>query len=226
MSKSYDNTIPLFAPREQLKKLISGIVTDSRAPGEAKETAGSALFQIYQAFASVEETEALRRAYAEGIGWGDAKAVLLERIDQELAPMRERYNDLMAHPQRIEEILHAGAAKARATATPFTAKLRHAVGLRNLAAQAGDGRKAKAAKTASAGFKQYREADGRFYFKLVDAQGRLLLQSAGFDSPRDAGQAIAALRQADGGLTTYGALAAGVSETEVLQAIRQLAEAG
>ena len=88
MSKSYDNTIPLFAPREQLKKLIAGIVTDSRAPGEPKDVEGSTLFQIYQAFASASETEALRQAYAEGIAWADAKQLLFERIDQEIAPMR------------------------------------------------------------------------------------------------------------------------------------------
>ena len=62
MSKSYDNTIPLFSSSAQLKKLISGILTDSRAPGEPKETEGSALFQIYQAFASAEETAALAKA--------------------------------------------------------------------------------------------------------------------------------------------------------------------
>jgi tryptophanyl-tRNA synthetase len=69
-----------------LKKLISGIVTDSRAPGEAKDTEGSALFQIYQAFASVQETTTLAKAYADGIGWGDAKQILFERIDREVAP--------------------------------------------------------------------------------------------------------------------------------------------
>jgi tryptophanyl-tRNA synthetase len=73
MSKSYDNTIPLFAPREQMRKLIMGILTDSRAPGEPKDTEGSALFQLYQAFASADETAALRQAYADGIAWGDAK---------------------------------------------------------------------------------------------------------------------------------------------------------
>jgi len=91
MSKSYDNTIPLFAPRAQLQKLIAGIVTDSRAPGEPKEVEGSALFQIYQAFATPAETDSLRQAYANGIGWGDAKQRLFERIDQEIAPMREAY---------------------------------------------------------------------------------------------------------------------------------------
>ena len=69
MSKSYNNTIPMFAPRNELKKLIAGILTDSRAPGEPKDTEGSALFQLYQAFASREQTAALAQAYADGIGW-------------------------------------------------------------------------------------------------------------------------------------------------------------
>nr|WP_315490673.1 tryptophan--tRNA ligase [uncultured Rhodoferax sp.] len=205
MSKSYDNTIPLFATRDQLKKLIAGIVTDSRAPGEPKDTEGSALFQIYQAFASEEETQALRKAYAEGIAWGDAKQILLERIDREIAPMRETYQDLMNNPAKIEAILLAGAAKARKQATPFMDRLRHAVGLRKLGDQA-QTTTAKAAKAALPSFKQYREADGQFRFKLVDAQGRVLLQSLGFASPKDAGQAIAQL-QRDGAaaLTTLAA---------------------
>jgi tryptophanyl-tRNA synthetase len=197
MSKSYDNTIPLFAPREQLKKLIMGIVTDSRAPGEAKETEGSALFQIYRAFASEEETEALRQAYADGIAWGDAKQVLFERIDREIAPMRAAYQDLMDDPARIESILLAGAAKARKLSSPFMAQLRHAVGLRSLHTSA-VATTVKATKVAMASFKQYREKDGKFYFKLVDAQGNLLLQSLGFESPKVAGQSIAQLQQQGG----------------------------
>jgi len=205
MSKSYDNTIPLFATREQLKKLIAGIVTDSRAPGEAKDTEGSALFQIYQAFASEEETQALRKAYADGIAWGDAKQILLERIDREIAPMRETYQDLMNNPAKIEAILLAGASKARKQATPFMASLRHAVGLRKLGDQA-QATNAKVAKAALPSFKQYREADGQFRFKFVDAQGRLLLQSLGFASPKDAGQAIAQLqREGAAALTTLAA---------------------
>jgi len=194
MSKSYDNTIPLFAPRDQLKKLIAGIVTDSRLPGEPKATEGSALFQIYQAFASEEETTALRQAYADGIAWGDAKQMLFERIDREIAPMRAAYEDLMAHPDRIEAALLAGAAKARAIATPFMARVRHSVGLRRLesAVEAGP---AKMARAHTAAFKQYREKDGQFYFKLVDATGTVLLQSRGFESPKVAGQAIAQLQR-------------------------------
>ena len=197
MSKSYNNTIPLFSSRDQLKKLIGSLLTDSRAPGEPKDTEGSALFQIYQAFATPEETEALRRAYAEGIAWGDAKQVLLERVDQVIAPMREQYESLINHPERIEQILLQGAERARALATPFIKELRSAVGLRSLA-QTSTAQSTKAAKVALPSFKQYREADGKFYFKLLAADGRLLLQSTGFAAPKEAGQAIAQLQaQAD-----------------------------
>ena len=192
MSKSYDNTIPLFAPRAELKKLIAGIKTDSRTPGEPKDTEGSALFQIYQAFASGEETAALAQAFAQGIAWGEAKDMLFERIDREIAPMRARYEHLMANPQEVEALLLQGAVKARAVATPFMARLRQAVGLRGLAQSVKT--TAKAVKTETASLKQYREADGRFYFKLVDAKGAVLLQSRGLDSPQVAGQSIALLK--------------------------------
>jgi tryptophanyl-tRNA synthetase len=192
MSKSYDNTIPMFAPREQLKKLIDSIVTDSKGPTEPKAVEGSALFQIFQAFASEDETQSLRQAYADGISWGDAKQVVFERIDQEIAPMRETYQSLMNNPAKIETILLAGAAKARAIATPFMSQLRHAVGLRSL--QAHTDATAKAVKVALPVFKQYREKDGLFYFKLQSADGRLLLQSGAFASPKVAGQTIAALQ--------------------------------
>ena len=229
MSKSYDNTIPLFSPREQLKKLIGGILTDSRAPGEPKEVEGSALFQIYQAFATPEETDALRRQYAEGIAWGDAKQLLFERIDRDVAPMRERYDDLMAHPEKIEQTLLAGAERARQIAAPFVRSLRSAVGLRSLAQASAAPKAAKAAKAALPSFKQYREADGQFYFKFVAADGRLLLQSTGFAAPKDAGQAIARLQQQ--GESALAALAGqlapieGVPPQDVAAALQQLTDA-
>jgi tryptophanyl-tRNA synthetase len=193
MSKSYDNTIPLFAPRDQLKKLIMGILTDSKAPGEPKNTEGSALFQIYQAFATPDETAALAQAYADGIAWGDAKHLLFERIDREIAPMRATYDQLMAHPEQVEALLQTGGQKARTIATPFTARLKHAVGLRPLQATS-QPKRGKNEKTALPAFKQYREKDGFFYFKLADAKGQVLLQSLGFASPKEAGQAIAQLK--------------------------------
>jgi tryptophanyl-tRNA synthetase len=226
MSKSYDNIIALFAPREQIRKQIAGIVTDLRAPGEPKDVEGSALFQIFQAFASQEETEALRKAYAAGIAWGDAKQLLFERIDREIGPMREQHDALLANPAQLEKILRAGADKARALATPFLAELRYAVGLRNLADGVAAKGKAKAAKAALPAFKQYREADGLHYFKLVDPAGRLLAQSAGFQSPQDAGRAIAQLKQAGLSASTASLqLADGVPESDVTAALAALSQA-
>ncbi|MRD46313.1 tryptophan--tRNA ligase [Caenimonas koreensis DSM 17982] len=221
MSKSYDNAIPLFQPREQLRKQIAGIVTDSRAPGEPKQAEGSALFQIYEAFASPAETQQLLQAYADGISWADAKQMLFERIEREVAPMRERYDALMTNPAEIEKTLQRGAEKARALATPYIGELRHAVGLRNLAAQAAPVKKDKAAKAALPSFKQYREADGLHYFKLVDAQGRLLAQSSGFASPQDAGRTIAQLKRNE--LTGVSLqLADGITDADVANALSAL----
>ena len=193
MSKSYDNTIPLFAPAAQMRKQIAAIVTDSQAPGEPKATEGSALFQIYQAFASADETAAMARAYADGIGWGDAKQMLFERIDREIAPMREHYQSLIDNPAQMDKILLAGADKARQLATPFMRELRHAVGLRALSSGSA-APVAKESKTALPSFKQYREKDGLFYFKFVDAKGQVLLQSLGFATPKEAGTAIGQLQ--------------------------------
>ncbi len=226
MSKSYDNTIPLFSSSAQLKKLISGIVTDSRAPGEAKDTEGSALFQIYQAFASAEETNTLAKAYADGIGWGDAKQILFERIDREVAPMRAKYEELINNPATVDALLLKGAAKARELATPFIKELRHAVGLRSLASAATTQTATKTSRAASPAFKQYREKDGQFYFKLVDPQGRVLLQSLGFASPKDAGMAIAQLQQDDAkamaALGQQVSLGDGVSAANVAEALATL----
>ncbi|MFN8954690.1 MAG: tryptophan--tRNA ligase [Burkholderiales bacterium] len=193
MSKSYDNTIPLFAPAAQMRKQIAGIVTDSKAPGQSKATDGSALFQIYQAFANAEETAAMARAYTEGIGWGDAKQMLFERIDHEIAPMREHYQNLINNPAQMDKILLAGADKARQLATPFMRELRHAVGLRNLSAVT-PAKQPEPNRLTLPGFKQYREKDGRFYFKMVDPKGQTLLQSLGFATPQEAAQAIALLQ--------------------------------
>jgi len=220
MSKSYDNTIPLFASKAELKKLIAGIVTDSLPPGEPKDVEGSALYQIYQAFASEDEAKAMQAAYKNGIGWGDAKQMLFERIDSEVAPMREKYESLMNKPAQIEAILLKGADKARQIGTPLMQSLRQAVGLRDLGGlQAAAKPEKKLAKTAIASFKQYREADGKFYFKLVDTQANVLLQSRGFDSPKEAGQII--LRIKTDGINALGILSTQLnpSSSEQLSAI-------
>ncbi|MGB3071467.1 MAG: tryptophan--tRNA ligase [Ottowia sp.] len=227
MSKSYNNTIPLFSSREQLRKLIGSIVTDSRAPGEPKDTEDSALFSIYRAFASQEETAAFAKAFAEGISWADAKQQLFERIDQEIGPMRERYEHLISHPEEVEALLVAGAEKARAVAIPLMRQLRTAVGLRALGAAQGTATKTKDPhKDSLPVFKQYREKDGLFYFKLTSTGGQVLLQSKGFDSPREAGQAVKRLQTegpaAANALKNVLELPAGIEPATVEEALNRL----
>jgi tryptophanyl-tRNA synthetase len=180
-----------------LKKAILGIVTDSRAPGEVKDPENSNIFAIYQAFASADETATMRRAFADGIAWGDAKQTLFERLDAELAPAREHYDALVARPQEIEDRLLAGAKKARERSGAFIEKLRWAVGVRKLTdrAIAGAAKKSVDGVAPLPQMKSYRESDGQFYFKL-EADGVTLLQSRAFGSPKDAGRLSAALIEA------------------------------
>jgi tryptophanyl-tRNA synthetase len=206
MSKSYDNTIPLWLPAKELRKAILGIGTDSRAPGEPKDPGTSNLFAIYQAFASAAETEAMRRAFADGIAWGEAKQKLFERLDAELAPARERYDALVARPAEIEERLLAGAAKARERSREFIGKLRWAVGVRKLTDRSTASVTATSESAALPQLKSYRESDGKFYFKLADGDGALLLQSRAFDSPKDAGRLAAALVDASDDAARFDAL--------------------
>lgn len=129
MSKSYNNTIPLFLPEKQLRKSIMKIVTDSTEPGVPKDPDQSTLYEMYKAFATESECEAIRQAYAEGIAWGEMKQVLFEKINSILMEPRERYNELMANPAYVEKILLQGAEKARAHTVPFIDTLKKAVGL-------------------------------------------------------------------------------------------------
>ncbi len=132
MSKSYNNTIPLWLPEKQLRKSIMKIVTNSLEPGEPKQTENSALFAIYAAFANPEQREEMKQAYADGIGWGAAKQQCFELINSEISSARLVYEELIGEPARIESCLQEGAARARAVAAPFMRQLRDAVGIRPL----------------------------------------------------------------------------------------------
>ncbi|MBX2883766.1 MAG: tryptophan--tRNA ligase [Granulosicoccus sp.] len=129
MSKSYNNTIPLFETEKKLRKSIMKIKTNSQEPGEPKTTEGSTLFEIYQAFATPEESAKMADDFAAGIGWGDAKQVLFEKVNTELAEPREKYLELMAAPEKIHRILDAGAEKARIKSSALMSKLREATGI-------------------------------------------------------------------------------------------------
>lgn len=195
MSKSYDNTIPLFTSAKDMKDAISRIVTDSRAPGEAKDPDNSHLCTLFQAFATPEQSAEFHAALREGLGWGEAKARLFNLLDAELGEARERYHHFIERPAELEDILLAGAAKARAVATPFLGELREAVGLRSFREQvqvttAGKKKAAKAAR-----FVSFRDDDGSFRFRLLDASGEQLLLSRSFADGKAAGQVSKQLQQ-------------------------------
>jgi tryptophanyl-tRNA synthetase len=197
MSKSYDNTIPLFAGGgKALREAIMRIVTDSRAPGEPKDPDDCALFTIFRAFASETETAAFRRALLDGLGWGEAKQVLYERIEADVAPLRAHYDALMADPAAIEVVLQEGAGKARAIATPKLAGLREVLGLRAMrtaVAAASPARAAKAERVAR--LASFRDDEGRFRFRLFSAEGEELLLSVPFADPKAAGASQKRLKQ-------------------------------
>ncbi|WII92766.1 tryptophan--tRNA ligase [Kingella negevensis] len=132
MSKSYGNTIPLFLTPKQRQKAINQIITNLKEPGEPKFKGESPIFEIYQAFSTAEEYAEYERALNEGLAWGEAKKILAAKIGAELDSKTEMYNELMANPARIEEVLQAGAEKARKEARALLAQVKDAVGIRKL----------------------------------------------------------------------------------------------
>ena len=193
MSKSYDNTIPLFSSSKELKAAIARIVTDSRLPGEAKDADSSHLFTLYKAFASEEQAAHMHADLGAGLAWGEAKQRLFEMLDGQLSESRERYHELLARPQDLEDILQAGAVKARQIATPFLAELREAVGLRNFVQVAATGDK-KARKVKKAVRTVSFRDDAGFRFRVLNAAGEDILLSVAFADGRAAGQVLKALQ--------------------------------
>ena len=130
MSKSYDNTIPLFIPETQLRKLIMKIVTNSQGVDEPKDPGTSQIFLLYKLFASQDEQDALAARYrGGGMGWGEAKEELFRVVNRELAPLRERFNEIIADRQKLDKILANGAEKARPIAAGTVKRFRKAAGI-------------------------------------------------------------------------------------------------
>ncbi|MDR0312980.1 MAG: tryptophan--tRNA ligase [Treponema sp.] len=132
MSKSYNNTIPLFAPEKELRKTIMRVVTNSQGVEEPKDPDASQIFSFYKLFATAEEQAALAARYrAGGMGWGDAKNELFRVANRELSPMRERFEAFMSDPARLDRILEQGAEKARPIAAATVKRFRKAAGIDN-----------------------------------------------------------------------------------------------
>lgn len=129
MSKSYNNTIPIFESEKKLRKLIMKIVTDSLPPEAPKDSNESTVFHLYKEFAAEQEIQDLKKRYEQGIGWGDAKQTLFEAVNREITPLREKYNELKESPEIVEKILEQGAVKAREIAQQKIKSLRSTIGV-------------------------------------------------------------------------------------------------
>jgi tryptophanyl-tRNA synthetase len=130
MSKSYNNTIPLFAPEKELKKLVMRIVTNSQTMEEPKDPETCNIFSLYKHFAEPEQISALKQRYESGgMGWGHAKTELFSVMNEVLTPLRIRYESLMQNKDYIDELLIAGAVKARELAAAKIKMLRKIIGM-------------------------------------------------------------------------------------------------
>ena len=130
MSKSYDNTVPLFLPPKKLRKRLMSIKTDSKTMADAKDPDTCTVFALYKQFGTPEQSADLAERYrAGGLGYGYAKQELFELMNERLAVPRDRYNHLMARPDEIRDILTDGALKARSTARATLDRVRNGVGL-------------------------------------------------------------------------------------------------
>ncbi len=130
MSKSYGNTIPMFASEKELRKLVMRIVTNSQSVEEPKDPETCTVFALYRNFASPQQVESLRQRYlAGGMGWGHAKQELFEVMNATLTPLRQRYTELMADPRVITRSLEEGSARARELAAAKIRQLRSIIGM-------------------------------------------------------------------------------------------------
>ncbi len=130
MSKSYDNTLAVFADPKAQRKQIMRIVTDSRPMEDSKEPVGDVLYDLYALVATEDERDAMAALYRRGgFGYGEIKKALADAAERYFAPARERRAALAAEPQQLREILAAGAAKARVKAKATLKRAQQACGL-------------------------------------------------------------------------------------------------
>ncbi|AEP36434.1 tryptophan--tRNA ligase [Taylorella asinigenitalis] len=188
MSKSYNNTIPLFDGGSMaLQNAIKQIQTDSKLPGEAKDAENSHLFMIYKAFASADECSDFKNQLEGGLSWGEAKDKLYILLNEILSPMRERYESYISKPDDIEDVLKMGVQKAIEYARPLMERVRDAVGLASFkSTQIYTSKDEKKKSKKSAKFLSYKDVDGSFKWKLISEESQELLISEAFADPKSA----------------------------------------
>tara|TARA_B100000965_G_scaffold54635_1_gene41097 strand:+ start:5974 stop:6966 length:993 start_codon:yes stop_codon:yes gene_type:complete len=129
MSKSYGNVIPLLESEKALKKSIMKIITNSLEPGEPKDSENCTVFDLYKNFASEDEILSLQTAYDEGISWGDAKEKLFHKVNSQLEPIRDKYDQLHQDKNYINDVLNDGAKKARSHAVEKISQIKEVIGI-------------------------------------------------------------------------------------------------
>ena len=133
MSKSYKNVIPVFTDMNDLRKAVMKIKTNSKEPGEPKETDDCTVFKIYKSFANPEEIKELSLQYKEGISWGKAKEILFNKLEKDLSGFKAEYKKIVSDRVYVEETLIAGSRKALEISSPLIEKIRKAVGIKGFA---------------------------------------------------------------------------------------------
>ncbi len=130
MSKSYENTIPIFSEEGALRKLVMKIKTNSLEPGEPKEVSDSNIFDIYKAISPKDKIDEMQKLYQEGIAWGEAKKVLFEELSSFLKPFKNEYNKIIKDPSFVEKTLVDGSEKALSISEPIIKEVRQALGIK------------------------------------------------------------------------------------------------
>lgn len=130
MSKSYNNTIPIFSEDAELRKAIMKIKTNSLEPGQPKDSSDSNIFDIYRAISAVDQIDHLRKLYQEGISWGEAKNILFEELNTFLEPFRDEYKRIIKDRALVEKILIEGSEKALSISGPIIKEVRQALGIK------------------------------------------------------------------------------------------------
>ena len=132
MSKSYNNVIPFLCSEKELQKGVMRIVTNSLEPGVKKDAKDCNLFTIYSSFASNDQIDALKKLYADGVGWGEAKKLVFNDLNAIIEPVRDRYFDLLQKPDYLNEVLDHGSSKVAPIAKELLEKVRDLVGIKKI----------------------------------------------------------------------------------------------
>ena len=131
MSKSYNNTIPIFAKEKALRKVVMSIVTDSKGLEEPKDPDSCNVYALYKLVATPEELQEMReKPLAGNYGYGHAKQALFEKLRAFFEPMRKRREELENNMDYVRDLMKRNAEKARGEAEILLTKVRQAVGLR------------------------------------------------------------------------------------------------